>query len=309
LSGLPKILITGPDLAEQARNLLNEYELVYAGSAPFATPLLDLCRRHNPKAIIVRYGHITAAMMDAAPALKVISKHGSGIDTIDVESAKTRGVAVVAATAVNAYAVAEHALGLMLAAAKSIPALHDRMVNAHWDKATHKSIELRGKTIGLIGLGAIGLRFASLCKALGMHVLGYDPYANVDACQHADIQLLTLAELLPIVDVLSLHCPLTNDNHEIINAERLAQCKHGMILINTARGGLINEGALLAAIETGQVSTAALDCFAIEPIATSHPFQSTPGFILSPHIGGVTRDAYVNMGMAAAENCLRMMSK
>ncbi|MEY4295465.1 MAG: hypothetical protein RLY82_1153 [Pseudomonadota bacterium] len=309
---MQKILVTAADLAKEALALLTSFEVIFAGKTPTAADVTALCKLHNPIAIIVRYGRIDAPQMDAAPALKVISKHGSGIDTIDGVAAKERGITVVAATAVNADAVAEHSLALMLAAAKSVIGLNERMHGGHWDKATHKSLELRGKTVGLVGLGAIGLRFAMLCKALGMRVLGHDPYihtnpANPERCKAAGVEVVDLATVLQGADVLSLHCPLTPDNKGFINNQTLAQCKRGVIFINTARGGLVDEAAMLTAVQSGQVGTAALDSFAVEPFSAPHPFQNQAGFILSPHIGGVTSDAYINMGVAAAQNVLHIL--
>lgn len=299
------ILITAADLAPQALALLSDYRLVYAGKTPSEEDIVALCREHDPVAIIVRYSKVGAAAMDAAPSLKVISKHGSGTDTIDKEAARQRGIEVVAAVGANAAAVAEQALALLLACAKSVPLLNERMHQGHWDKATHKSLELSGRTVGLIGLGAIGLRFAKMADALGMRVIGFDPFAR-NLPDH--VQAVDLDTLWRDSDAISLHCPLTDDNRNLLSAETLARCKPGVIVVNTARGGLIDEAALLAAVQVGQVRAAGLDSFAIEPIVASHPFQHQPGFILSPHIGGVTGDAYVNMGLGAARNALAVLA-
>jgi len=175
VSSKPVFLVTGADLAPQAVDLLRDYEIVYAGKTPTEDDIVALCQRHDPVAIIVRYSKVGAAAMDAAPSLKVISKHGSGTDTIDKAAAKERGIEVVAALGANAAAVAEQALALLLAAAKSVVILNDRMHAGHWDKATHKSVELDGRTVGVIGLGAIGLRFARMADAMDMRVLGFDP--------------------------------------------------------------------------------------------------------------------------------------
>jgi len=300
------ILVTGADLAPQAVKLLEGHELVYAGKTPTEDDLVALCRAHDPVAIIVRYGKVGAAVMDAAPSLKVISKHGSGTDTIDKVAAQARGIEVVAAVGANAAAVAEQALALLLACAKSVVPLDARMHAGHWDKATHKSLELGGRTIGLIGLGAIGLRFARMVDALGMRVLGFDPYAkNLPA----HVQAADLANIWAESDVVSLHCPLTDENRGLLNADTLARCKRGVIVVNTARGGLIDEEALLAAVRSGQVFMAGLDSFAVEPMTAGHPFQGEKNIVLSPHIGGVTSDAYVNMGVGAAKNLLQVLER
>ncbi|WP_312463051.1 NAD(P)-dependent oxidoreductase [Comamonas sp.] len=302
----PRIIVTGADLAQQALDLLDGYEIIYAGKTPTEDDLVALARQHDPVAIIVRYGKVGAAVMDAAPSLKVISKHGSGTDTIDKVAAKARGIEVVAAVGANAAAVAEQALALLLACAKSVVALDARMHAGHWDKATHKSLELGGRTVGLVGLGAIGLRFAKMADALGMRVIGFDPFAkNLPAY----VQSVDLETIWREADAISLHCPLTDENRGMLNASTLAQCKRGVIVVNTARGGLIDEAALLDAVRAGQVMAAGLDSFAVEPMAAGHPFQREPRFILSPHIGGVTSDAYVNMGVGAAQNLLAVLAK
>ncbi|AEG92480.1 hydroxyacid dehydrogenase [Ramlibacter tataouinensis] len=304
MSGRGAILVTGADLAPQALALLAEFEIVYAGKAPQEPDLVALCRRHDPVAIIVRYGKVGAAVMDAAPSLRVISKHGSGTDTIDKDAARARGIEVRAAVGANAAAVAEQAMALLLACAKSVVQLNARMHAGHWDKATHKSVELNGRTVGLVGLGAIGQRFARMCDAMGMTVLGHDPYAQA---LPPYIRRVDLATLWRESDAISLHCPLTPENRGMLDAAALQACKPGVLIVNTARGGLVDEAALLGAVRSGQVAAAGLDSFAVEPMTAPHPFQGEPHILLSPHIGGVTTDAYVNMGVAAARNVLAVI--
>ena len=305
-AGKPAIVVTAADLAPEAQALLQDFELVYAGQTPTEEGIVALCREHNPVAIIVRYNRVGAAAMDAAPALRVISKHGSGTDTIDKMAAAQRGIEVVAAVGVNAAAVAEQALALLLACAKSVVGLDQRMRAGHWDKSTHKSLELGGKTIGLVGLGAIGRRMAAMAHGLGMRAIGFDPYAANLPDYLASVPLDTIWRES---DVVSLHCPLTDENRGMVNAQTLAQCRPGVILVNTARGGLVDEDALLQAVRSGHVRAAGLDSFAVEPMAPGHPFQQEPRIILSPHIGGVTSAAYVNMGVAAARNALDVLAR
>jgi D-3-phosphoglycerate dehydrogenase len=301
----PVFLVTGADLAPQALALLGDYEVVYAGKTPTEEDVVALCGRHDPVAIIVRYSKVGAAAMDAAPSLKVISKHGSGTDTIDKVAAQARGIQVVAALGANAAAVAEQALALLLACAKSVVALNQRMHAGHWDKATHKSVELEGRTVGVVGLGAIGLRVARTAAAMGMRVLGFDPYARD---LPAYVTPVGLDAIWRESDAISLHCPLTPDNTKLINAQTLAACRRGVIIVNTARGGLIDEAALLDAVRSGQVGGAGLDSFAVEPMTAPHPFHGEARITLSPHIGGVTADAYVKMGVAAAQNALAALN-
>ena len=301
----PVFVVTGADLAPEALALLGDYDVIYTGKAPTEGDIVALCQRHDPVAIIVRYNKVGAAAMDAAPSLKVISKHGSGTDTIDKDAATQRGIVVAAAMGANAAAVAEQALALLLACAKSVVTLDQRMHAGHWDKATHKSVELEGRTIGVIGLGAIGLRFARMADAMGMRVLGFDPFASK---LPVSIQAADLATIWRDADAISLHCPLTPANAALLNAVSLAACKPGVIIVNTARGGLIDEAALLGAVRSGHVHSAGLDSFAVEPMAASHPFHGEQRIVLSPHIGGVTADAYVKMGVSAVQNALAALA-
>jgi D-3-phosphoglycerate dehydrogenase len=300
------ILVTGADLAEKAVGLLSSYELVFAGKTPTEDDLVALCRQHQPVAIIVRYGRITERVIDACERLRVISKHGSGTDTIDKDAAAKRGIAVKAAVGANAAAVAEHAWALILACAKNVTELDQRMHAGHWDKATHKSLELNGRTLGLVGLGAIGARVAATGIALGMRAIAHDPFA---ANAPAGVELLPLADVIAQSDVLSLHCPLTKDNANMLNAQTLATMRPGAIVVNTARGGLIDEAALAEALRSGALRAAGLDSFQVEPFTPGHPFTAIPNAILSPHIGGVTSDAYVGMGVGAANNVLAVLEQ
>ena len=302
----PVVLVTGADLAEQAVALLSSFDIVYAGKTPGEDDLVALSRQYQPVAIIARYGRISERVMEASASLRVVSKHGTGIDTIDSEAAKRRGIAVKAATGANAPAVAEHTWALILACAKNVPALDVRMHAGHWDKATHKSLELRGRTLGLVGLGAIGARVAAVGIAMGMTVIAHDPFAKAAP---EGVDLLPLADVIAGSDVLSLHCPLTKDNANMLNAATLATMRPGAIVVNTARGGLIDEAALEAALRSGALLAAGLDSFQVEPFAPDHAFTRVPNAILSPHIGGVTSDAYVGMGTAAARNVLAVLEQ
>jgi D-3-phosphoglycerate dehydrogenase len=299
--GKPVILVTAADLASEALALLGDYQVVYAGRQADEAALVALCAQYQPVAIIVRYGRITPAVIAASATLRVISKHGSGIDTIDVVAAKSRGIAVRAATAVNAAAVAEHTWALILDCTKSVSHLNKRMHAGHWDKSTHKSMELEDRTLGLVGLGTIGRRVAAIGNAIGMRVLGFDPYAREAV---ANVTPADLPELLRSSDIVSLHCPLAGDNRQMINAATLASMRRGAILINTARGGLVDEQAVRDALESGQLAAAGLDTFETEPPPPDHLLCNTRGLTMTPHIGGVTDAAYVSMGVAAARNIL-----
>ena len=304
-TGKPAIVVTGADLAPQALELLEKFEVVYAGKTPDEAQLLKLCAEKQPVALLVRYGKVPAQVMDASKNLKVIAKHGVGVDTIDVQAAAERGIAVRPATGANADAVAEHTWALILDCAKGITKLDARMQQGHWDKATHKSLELRGKTLGVVGLGAIGQRVANIGVAFGMQVIAFDPYASKAP---AGVVIADLAKVISESDVLSLNCPLTSENRNMINRETLAKMRDGAILVNTARGGLVDEQALVEALKAGKLRAAGLDSFQVEPLAAPHVFQGVPNVILTPHTGGVTSDAYVSMGTAAARNILAVLA-
>ena len=301
----PAVLVTGADLAPQALALLQAFEIVYSSKAPDEDELVRLTDRHQPVAMIVRYGRIPPRVMDASRNLRVIAKHGAGLDTIDVEAARARGIAVRAAIGANADAVAEHTWALILAAAKGIVTLDARMHDGHWDKATHKSLELRGKTLGVVGLGAIGSRVARLGLAFGMSVLAFDPYTKSIP---GEVALVALDRLLAEAHVISLNCPLTEDNRHLVNRSSLARMRDGVILVNTGRGGLVDDVALLEAVATRKVRVAGLDSFTPEPLVGEHPYRNAANVILTPHVAGVSEDAYVNMGVGAARNVLDVLA-
>jgi D-3-phosphoglycerate dehydrogenase / 2-oxoglutarate reductase len=292
------VLVTSDGLASEAQALLESYELIYSGGRPTEDELVVLCEKHQPVAILARFGTITSRVMDASGNLRVISKHGVGIDTIDVAAAKKRGIHVAATAGANAATVAEHTWALILACAKSVPQLNARMHDGHWDKATHKSLELSGRTLGLIGLGAIGARVAAIGIPMNMDVVAYDPH--VEATPEG-VELCPLADVLHRADVVSLHCPLTEETRGVIGREALASMAPGAILVNTARGGLVDEPALVEALRSGRLHAAALDTFAQEP---HHHLPSVSNLIMTPHIAGVSTAAYANVGRAAAKNVL-----
>lgn len=300
----PAVVVTAADLAPQAVQMLADYELVFVGRTPTPEDIVRACAERQPVAVIVRYGGVGSAAMDASPRLRVVSKHGAGTDTIDKAAAAARGIEVRAATGANADAVAEHAWALILACAKGVVTLDARMKAGYWDKSTHKSMELSGKCLGVVGLGAIGRRVATIGRAFGMVVVAYDPFV---VSPTEGIEMVALPELLARSDVVSLNCPLTEENRRMINRESLATMREGAILVNTGRGGLVDDDALEAALRVGRLRCAGLDSFNGEPLLGEHRWRSVPNVVLSPHVGGVTADAYVKMGVAAARNVLDVL--
>ena len=302
----PVVIVTGADLARPAMDLLKDFDVIFLGKTPSEEEVFEAAKRHQPAAIIVRYSTISRRAMGASQNLRVISKHGAGTDTIDKKAAAELGIQVKAAVGANADAVAEHSWALILAAAKGVVPLDRRMHDGHWDKATHKSFELRGKTLGVVGFGAIGRRVAHIGRAFGMAVLAFDPYAKD---MPESVSLVPLDELLKRSHVVSLNCPLTDENRHMIDRAALSAMRDGAILVNTGRGGLIEDAALIESLAAGKLRAAGLDAFDPEPLVGEHRYRTVANVILSPHIGGVSEDAYVNMGVAAAKNVLDVLQK
>ncbi|MDH2328175.1 hydroxyacid dehydrogenase [Cereibacter sp. SYSU M97828] len=305
------ILITGPSLAPAAADVLES-----AGYAPVYVPpytggegLVDLVRAADPVAILARLGRIDGSVFDAAPRLRVISKHGAGVDNIDVDAASARGIPVLNAAGANAVSVAEHAIALLFAVAKKVIPLDQSIRNGRWEKSGFQGRELAGSVMGLVAFGAIARQTARFAKGLGMTVRAYDPYTSADvfAAEGVD-RVESVDELFATSDVLSLHSPLTPATKHIVNEARLATMKRGAIIINTARGGLIDEPALAAALAEGRIFGAGLDTFAQEPPPADHPFWAETRLVLSPHIAGVTAAANIRVGIEAAQGIVDILA-
>jgi len=301
----PVVIVTAADLAPQAMEILAGCDVRFLGKTPSEEDIFNACVDFQPAAIIVRYGTISKRAMAASKALRVVSKHGAGTDTIDKNAAAELGIEVRAAVGANADAVAEHSWALILGCAKSVVKLDARMRAGHWDKATHKSFELRGKTLGVVGLGAIGRRVAEIGVAFGMNVVAFDPFTKQVP---SGVKLTSIEEALSQSHVVSLNCPLTEDNRHMINRATLASMRDGAILVNTGRGGLVDDAALIEALASGKLRAAGLDAFTPEPLVGEHHYAKVANTILSPHVGGVSEDAYVNMGTAAARNVLDVLA-
>lgn len=234
---------------------------------------------------------VGASSIDSADRLRVIGRAGAGVDTIDVDAATARGIAVMNAPDGNTLAAAEHALSLLFALARHVPRADAGMKAGQWPKAGLSGFELEGKRLGVIGLGRIGGTVARKAAALGMNVAAYDPFLPPSAADHGSVPLKSLDELLAWADVVTLHIPRTKDTTHLLNARTLSRMKPGAYLINAARGGLIDEAALLEALDNGQLAGAALDTFATEPLPADSPLRSQPKLVLTPHLGASTGEA------------------
>jgi D-3-phosphoglycerate dehydrogenase / 2-oxoglutarate reductase len=253
-------------------------------------------------ALIVRSAtQVTAQLIEAAPKLRVIARAGTGVDNVDVPAATARGILVMNAAGASSVSVAELAMGLMLSLARPIPAADASMKRGEWEKKKFMGTELRGKLLGVIGFGRIGREVAARARAFGMEIAAYDPFIAARAAEAAGIPLLELDDLLSRADFLTLHMPSLPETHHVMNAARLARCKKGVRIVNTARGELIDEAALADAIESGHVAGAGLDVFDSEPPSDTR-LTSLPQVVATPHIAASTHEAQEQVGSEIAIN-------
>jgi D-3-phosphoglycerate dehydrogenase len=251
-------------------------------------------------ALLVRSAvFVDAAMMDKAPKLRVIGRAGVGVDNIDLDAATKRGIAVMNTPGGNAIAVAEHTLALMLALARHVPRADATMHSGKWEKKSLQGSELRGKTLGIVGLGRIGIEVAKRAVPFGMKIVAHDPYVAMSLAQQLQIALVPMDELFAKSDYITLHVGLTPQTQGLINADNLAKMKKGARLVNCARGELLDDDAVVAALQSGQLGGAALDVFRDEPLKDSR-YHSAPNVILTPHIAGSTNEAQDAVGVQIA---------
>jgi D-3-phosphoglycerate dehydrogenase len=242
---------------------------------------------------------VDAEVLAAAPKLKIVARAGVGLDNVDVDAATARGVLVVNAPTSNIHSAAEHALALLLAAARQIPAADATLREHTWKRSSFSGTEIFGKTVGVVGLGRIGQLVAQRLAAFGAHITAYDPYVSQARAAQLGIELLTLDELLARADFISVHLPKTKETAGLIDKEALAKTKPGVIIVNAARGGLIVEEALAEAITSGHVRGAGLDVFSTEP-CTDSPLFELPQVVVTPHLGASTEEAQDRAGTDVA---------
>ncbi len=265
-----------------------------------------LARAPAADAIIVRTTKLTAAAIDAAPRLKIVSRHGVGYDNVDLAALDRRGVPLTLVGNVNALAVAEHALFMMLTIAKQGIAYDRATRDGTWKlRDSFGATELAGKTLLLLGFGRIGREVAKRAQAFGMTVLAYDPYVRDAAMYAARVQPAPrLEDTLPQADFVSVHLPLTPETRGIIGARQFATMKRTAIVISTARGGLVDEAALVEALRSGTIRAAGLDVFVDEPPSSDNPLLKLDNLLLSPHSAGLTAECAMRMGEVSARNAL-----
>jgi D-3-phosphoglycerate dehydrogenase len=249
---------------------------------------------------------VTAKVIEAGKKLQVIARAGVGIDNIDVESATQRGIVVVNAPTANTMAAAEHSIALMLALARNIPQAHESLKEGVWKRQNFVGVEVRNKTLGIVGLGNVGSEVARRVQGFHMRVLGYDPYVSPEYARNLRVELVPLEQIIREADFITLHLPLTPQSKNMIGPKELSIMKANVRIINCARGGLIDEQALDEALREGKVAGAALDVFAQEPPKDS-PLLKNERVIVTPHLGASTQEAQANVAIDAAEQIVSVL--
>ena len=304
-----RVLVTHDRLAESAIQLLNAHDVdvffspAYAPSEQVAQRAADL----QVDALIVRQGRVDEAIIAASPRLKVIAKHGVGVDNIDLQAAAARDIPVIRAMGSNSRAVAEHTIALALTLLKDIPRLDIAVKAGTWPKPSFIGRDIAGTVIGLVGFGSIGQHVARMAQGLGMTVLLHDPHAREAIARFGADCERDLDSLVAEADIVSLHCPLTNATRDLLDARRFGLMKPSALVVNTARGALINEAALAAALLEGRIAGAGLDSFAVEPPPPDSPLWALPNLIATPHIAGVTAGSAKTMAEIAARHVIAVL--
>jgi len=268
--------------------------------------LIQEIQRVPTDAILMRGNPpLTSKVIEAGTRLKVISKQGVGVDTLDLAAAAKQGVVVTTAGDANSAAVAELTMAFLLALRREVVRLNQRMRAGYWDRPTYQGQELLGQTLGVIGLGRIGRRVAHLARCFGMRVI---TLLRPKLDTSLGVEAVSLPQLLSEADVVTLHCPLTPDNRGFMNRDAFALMKPGALLINTARGALINENDLAVALSEGRLGGAGLDVLSVEPASADNPLFSAPNVIFTPHIGSETTASIERTALRAAENIVAVLT-
>jgi D-3-phosphoglycerate dehydrogenase len=295
------VVLTDPSVHPEAvARLRARAEVVVLGGYPGEATLAAACREAD--AVLARLGVVTAGVIDASRRLRIIARHGAGSDGVDLAAATARGIVVTITGPANAGAVAEYTMALLLGLLRKVPVADTGMRAGLWSREPLVGGALEGRTLGIVGCGVVGTRVARIAQAFGMEVLASE--SGRPGVSPAPVPALPLQELLPRCDVVSLHLRLTPGNAGIIDAVALAAMKQGAVLVNTARGELVDEAALIAELRSGHLAGAALDTYAVEPLSRTSPLRTMPKVLLSPHVAGQTEDAVLRVGQAAVQAIL-----
>ncbi len=300
-----RVVVADPIAAEGVELLRRGCEVTLAHGSSREQLLAALA---EAEALVVRSEtKVDRALIEAAGRLKVIGRAGVGVDNIDVAAATERGIVVVNAPTGNTIAAAEHAVALLMSLARNIPQAHASVAGGSWERRRFAGSELRGKTLGLVGLGRIGTEVARRARGLELQVLAYDPYISQEAANQAGARLVPLDLLLGAADFISIHTPLTERTRNLLGRRELSLCKPGAYLINAARGGLVDETALADALDSGRLAGAALDVFSSEP-PVDNRLVGHAKVVHTPHVGASTREAQISVALDIAEQVLAVLN-
>ncbi len=300
----PRIIVNSDVLAPAALALLNERgaDIRTLPTHASEAEMIAAVSEAPTHAILARSTKLTPAVYDAAPDLRVVSKHGVGYDNIDVAAAKARGIAVLRAHGANARSVAELALAMMISLLRYVRPLDTALREGRWAQSAFMGRELSGSKLGVVGCGAVGSSLVALCRPFGLEIRIYDPYIVPETIPEGVGRVHVFDELLAWADIVTLHCPLTKETDSMIDAAALARMPKGSFLVNAGRGPLVDDMALVAALESGHLAGAALDTFMIEPPAADHPLWKQQNVLFTPHVGGSTRQSMERVAVQAVEN-------
>jgi D-3-phosphoglycerate dehydrogenase len=299
----PKVLIADPISQRGVEELSRDGALAVSLQTKLnEAKLIEIIPAFS--ALVVRSEtKVTANVLTAGTGLRVIGRAGVGVDNVDVEAATRRGVIVLNAPSGNTVSTAEHAFSLLLCVARKIPQADASVRGQSWERKNFEGVELYNKALGVIGMGRIGSELARRAIAFGMRVIAYDPYLSATRARSLQVELVDeVDDLLANSDFISLHTPLTSETRHILDAARLQKTKHGVRIINCARGGLIDEAALAKGLQDRHVAAAALDVFEVEPLPNDSPLRSAPNLILTPHLGASTAEAQESVGIEIAQS-------
>ncbi|MCH2173058.1 phosphoglycerate dehydrogenase [Myxococcota bacterium] len=296
-----KVLVTD-SLAEAGLEVLEAadgIDLVYRPEISHDELLNAIADAHG---LVVRSGtKVTEDVIAAAPELRAIGRAGIGVDNVDVPAATARGIAVMNTPGGNNVTTAEHAIALLISVARRIPQANAATRAGSWEKQSFMGLELSNRTLGVVGLGNVGRIVARLAQGLGMKVVGHDPFLTESAASRVDVELVPFEELLQRSDAITVHVPRTPDTTGLLGAEAFERTRPGVIVINAARGGIVDEQALLDALNSGAVGGAGLDVFVEEPPGADHPLVCHDKVVCTPHLGASTEQAQLNVAMAVAQ--------
>lgn len=269
-----------------------------------------LDKMQDADALIVRIAKCDGSAIEQSPKLKVIGRTGVGYDTVDVKTATAHGIPVVITPGANNRSVAEHAVAMMFALAKNLVEGQNEMCSGNWEiRGAKKAFELEGKTVGVIGLGAIGRETAEICQGCGMKVAGYDPFLSKEQVEALGADsYANYEELLKVSDVVTIHVPLTEETRNMISRKQLDLMKKTALLINCSRGGIINETDLVEALKKGTIAGAGTDVYCDEPPKSNDPLLHCPNLVVSPHSAAQTREAVIKMAQMCVKGCLAVCS-